>query len=78
MDKESKNIDTNTEYLIFNIFRLVGSISFEVIGILHWRSPSDPTMILESTQTLIENNTKNISRREGWQPYYEYVHVPIV
>jgi hypothetical protein len=75
-DTWSEIIDTHSEYLIFNYFWLGGSILFAVTGILHWRNSSDRTMALELTQPLTENDTKNISRREGLQPYY--LHVPSV
>ena len=38
-----------------------GSIPADVIGIFHWRNPSDRTMTLESTQPLTEMSTRSIS-----------------
>ena len=43
--------------------KVAGSIPDGVIGIFHWRNPSDRTMTLGSTQSLTEMSTKNISWR---------------
>ena len=62
--------------------KVTGSIPKFVIGILHWHNPSSRSMILGSTQSLTEINTRNISwgvkadGAQGWQPYH--LLVPIV
>ena len=40
--------------------KVAGSISDGVIGIFHWRNPSDRTMALESTRPLTEMSTRGI------------------
>jgi hypothetical protein len=41
--------------------KVAGSIPDGVIGIFHWRNPSDRTMALGSTQPLTEMSTRSIS-----------------
>ena len=41
--------------------KVAGSIPHGVIGIFHWRNPSDRTMALWSTQPLTEMSTRSIS-----------------
>ena len=41
--------------------KVTGSIPDGVIGIFHWHNPSSHSMALESTQTLTEMSTRNIS-----------------
>ena len=41
--------------------KVTGSIPHGVIGIFHWHNPSDRTMALGSTQSLIEMSTRRIS-----------------
>ena len=45
--------------------KVAGSIPDGVIGIFHWRNPSDCTMAQGSTQPLTEMSTRNISW--GWK-----------
>ena len=42
-------------------WKVTGSIPDGVIGIFHWRNPSDSTMDLGSTQPLTEMSTRRIS-----------------
>ena len=41
--------------------KVAGSIPDGVIVIFHWHNPPDLTMALESTQSLTEMSTRNIS-----------------
>ena len=62
--------------------KVAGSIPGGVMGIYHWYNPSGRTMVLGSTQPLIQMSTRNIScgvkvvGAYGWQPYH--LHVPTV
>jgi hypothetical protein len=50
---------------IFTSRKIVGSVPGEVIGFFNWPNPSYRTMILGSTQPLIEMSTRNIPEVKG-------------
>jgi len=41
--------------------KVAGAITDGIIGIFHWHNPSDRTMALGSTQSLIEMSTRSVS-----------------